>query len=63
MFRQVVVVAAVAGAVLTGCGTAKPTEDRFTTKQVGGATCIVFQPYDGSGNGINMQCHWPQDGK
>ncbi|AVR77014.1 hypothetical protein SEA_JABIRU_64 [Mycobacterium phage Jabiru] len=42
--------------VLTGCSKASASEDRFSVEYIDGAKCIIYAPYNGSGNGIQMEC-------
>lgn len=43
---------------LAGCSSAatSATEDRFKVVYVEGTRCIVWSPYDGSGDGSQMEC-------
>lgn len=51
-----VIVFAVLG--LSGCSSAatSATEDRFKVVYIEGTRCIVWSPYDGSGEGSQMEC-------
>ncbi|ALA06792.1 hypothetical protein SEA_PETTERN_68 [Mycobacterium phage PetterN] len=42
--------------VLTGCSKASTSEDRFSVEYIDGAKCIIYAPYNDSGNGIQMEC-------
>lgn len=47
-----------AALLLSGCGSAAVDSgpDRFAVKHIERFTCVVWSPYDGSGNGSQMEC-------
>lgn len=57
--KKLAIAALALGALaLSGCSNRAETltPDRFAVQEVDGTKCIVFVPYDGSGNGIQMEC-------
>ncbi|QDK03145.1 hypothetical protein SEA_SYDNAT_63 [Mycobacterium phage SydNat] len=48
--------AAIGMSALTGCSKASTSEDRFSVEYIDGAKCIIYAPYNDSGNGIQMEC-------
>lgn len=56
--KKLVVALAATAVVLTGCTSAavESGEDRFAVKYIDGEKCIVWSPYDGSGDGSQMEC-------
>lgn len=59
--RAIATLVAAAAILLTGCANAASTDGRgFTEHQFDKAYCIVYQPYNGSGEGVQMECSFDE---
>ncbi|AGY37009.1 hypothetical protein FREDWARD_66 [Mycobacterium phage Fredward] len=54
--KKLIVALAVTAAALTACSKASTEEARFGVEYIDGTRCIIYAPYDGSGDGIQMEC-------